>query len=72
MRMQSVHGVEGSLSLINGYGTHEGVLKMKFLPRSEFPAAPDLMLWGKGSFDCAVVRFANNNFAQDDKRARYL
>jgi hypothetical protein len=24
-------------------------------------------LAGMGSFDCVVVRFANNNFAQDDK-----
>jgi hypothetical protein len=40
---------------------------MKFVPRSEFPAATDLTFWEKGSFDCVVVRFANNNFAQDDK-----
>lgn len=40
---------------------------MKFVLRSEFPATSDLMLPEEGSFDCVVVRFAINNFAQDDK-----
>jgi hypothetical protein len=41
---------------------------MKFVPRSELPAAFQLASSSKGSFDCVVVRFANNNFAQDDKK----
>jgi hypothetical protein len=40
---------------------------MKFVPRSELPAAFRLVSSSKGSFDCVVVRFANN-FAQDDKK----
>jgi len=41
---------------------------MKFVPRSELPAAFRLVSRSKGSFDCVVVRLANNNFVQDDKK----
>ena len=41
---------------------------MKFAPRSKLPAAFRLVSSSQGSFDCVVVRFANNNFAQDDKK----
>jgi hypothetical protein len=41
---------------------------MKFVQKSELPAALRLVSSGKGSFDCVVVRFANNIFAQDDKK----
>ena len=40
---------------------------MKFVPRSELPAAFRLVSSSKRSFDCVVVRLGNNNFAQDDK-----
>jgi hypothetical protein len=43
---------------------------MKFVPRSELPAAFGLVSSSKGSFDCVVVRFTNKNFAQDDKNNR--
>jgi len=32
----------------------------------EFPDLPRLTLRFQGSFDCVVVRFADDNFAQDD------
>jgi hypothetical protein len=35
-------------------------------PTGEFPAAPLPISTGKGSFDCVVVRDANDNSAQDD------
>jgi hypothetical protein len=41
---------------------------MKLVPRSELPATFRVVSSSKGSFDCVVVRFANNNFAQDDKK----
>ncbi len=36
-------------------------------PGVEFPSALLRMLDKRGSFDCVVVRFANDNFAQDDR-----
>ena len=44
---------------------------MKFVPRSKLPDAFRLVSSHKGSFDCVVVRFASDNFAQDDKNDRY-
>jgi hypothetical protein len=43
---------------------------MKFVPRSELPAALRLVSSSREAFDQVVVRFANNNFAQDDKNNR--
>ena len=33
----------------------------------ELPTEPVALLAGMGSFDCVPVRFANGNFAQDDR-----
>lgn len=40
---------------------------MKCAPLSKFPAAPEVALNFEGSFDWVAVRFANRNFAQDDR-----
>jgi len=44
---------------------------MKFVPRSKVPGAFRLVSSHTGSFDCVVVRFASDNFAQDDQNGRY-
>jgi len=41
---------------------------MKFVPRSKLPSATVSESICEESFDSVVVRFADNNFAQDDKK----
>jgi hypothetical protein len=40
---------------------------MKCVPLLKFPAAPEVTLSYKGSFEYVAIRFANRNSAQDDR-----
>jgi len=64
---RSTSEVEGPLSSLGVLQPSTGILTMSLGSRSEFLANPYAESTSQGSFDCVVVRGANDNFAQDDK-----
>lgn len=60
-------GVEGALTGLTRDGRVREFCPRGMGPWQELLATPVALRVRKGSFDFGVIRFANDNFAQDDK-----
>jgi hypothetical protein len=64
--MRSSYEVEGPHTCKEWQRLGEGFVHRLLI--REFLAKPNAISAGMGSFDCVFVRYANENFAQDDMR----